>query len=113
MSMYKSLDRVWEDIKRCYRCGYCRDMVRDLTGTFRPCPVREKLRHEHFSARGRNAIARGLVEGHLTSPTLSGIRSTHASPAMVAMMPVPSSTGPKSTLLPSLGQCGRNCITWG
>lgn len=66
MSMYKSLDRVWEDIKRCYRCGYCRDMVRDLTGTFRPCPVREKLRHEHFSARGRNAIARGLVEGHLT-----------------------------------------------
>ncbi len=41
-------------------------MIRDLTGTFRPCPVREKLRFEHFCARGRNAIARGLVEGHLT-----------------------------------------------
>lgn len=65
MSKYPSLDRVWEDIKRCYRCGYCRDMVRDLTGTFRSCPVREKLRHEHYCARGRNTIARGLLEGRL------------------------------------------------
>ena len=66
MSRYEALDKVWDDIRRCYRCGYCREMIRDLTGTFRPCPVREKLRFEHFCARGRNAIARGLVEGHLT-----------------------------------------------
>ncbi len=65
MSQYKALDKVSEDIKRCYRCGYCRDMVRDVTKTFRPCPVRDFLRHEHFCARGRNTIARGVLEGKL------------------------------------------------
>lgn len=65
MSEYTLLDSVWEDIRRCYRCGYCRDMVRDLTGTFRTCPTREQLRFEQYTARGRNTIARGLVEGKL------------------------------------------------
>jgi len=65
MSKYKALDNIREDLMRCYRCGYCRDMVRDLSGTFHPCPVREKRRHEHYSARGRNTIARGVMEGRL------------------------------------------------
>lgn len=65
MSNYTALEKVREDIMRCYRCGYCRDMVRDLSGTFHPCPVRERRRHEHYSARGRNTIARGIMEGRL------------------------------------------------
>ena len=65
MSKFEALDKVGEDIRRCYRCGYCRDMARDLTGTFQPCPVRENLRHEHFCARGRNTIARGIMDGNL------------------------------------------------
>ncbi|MBN9459936.1 MAG: FAD-dependent oxidoreductase [Burkholderiales bacterium] len=65
MSDYSALERVRADIMRCYRCGYCRDMVRDLTGTYHPCPVRERRRHEHYSARGRNTIARGIIDGRL------------------------------------------------
>ncbi|MEW6262572.1 MAG: heterodisulfide reductase-related iron-sulfur binding cluster [Thermodesulfobacteriota bacterium] len=65
MSKYAALDKIWEDIRRCYRCGYCRDMVRDLTGTYKPCPVREVRRFEHYCARGRNTIARGLIYDHL------------------------------------------------
>lgn len=40
-------------------------MTRPITGTYGVCPVAEELKFEHYNARGRVAIARGILEGAL------------------------------------------------
>ena len=59
------LDRVKEDIYRCYRCGYCRETISPAKNTHSICPVREELRFDHYDARGRVLVAKGLIEGKL------------------------------------------------
>lgn len=53
-----------DEIYKCIRCGFCREMV--LGQTFRICPLREKLGFESSYARGRMIIARAILEGELT-----------------------------------------------
>jgi heterodisulfide reductase subunit D len=50
----------------CGRCGYCVAQYAKWRGTYLVCPVREKLGWLSYSARGRLAIARGILEGKLT-----------------------------------------------
>jgi len=59
------LEKVKNEIYRCFRCGYCREMIRDLTNTYLVCPIREELRFEHYDCRGRIAIAKAILEGNL------------------------------------------------
>ena len=59
------LERVRSEIDKCFRCGYCRETPRPLSGAYLMCPVREELKFEQYDARGRNLIARALVEGKL------------------------------------------------
>jgi len=59
------LEKVKDHIYHCFRCGYCREMIRPQTGTYLVCPVREELRFEHYDTRGRVLIARALLEGNL------------------------------------------------
>jgi len=65
-----------ENIKRqvylCTRCGYCRDMVRARDDTERLCPIRETTSgFELYIARGRNWIARQILEGKLSVKDLT------------------------------------------
>ena len=60
-----SLKKAKEDIYRCFRCGYCREMIRGLTNTYLVCPSREYFRWEEYDARGRVLVARALIEGDL------------------------------------------------
>ncbi len=57
------LERVKQDIYNCFRCGWCREQI--LGGAFRICPIREELGFESTYARGRTAIARGILEGEI------------------------------------------------
>jgi Fe-S oxidoreductase len=62
--------RRLEDFKReiylCSRCNYCRGMVRARDATDLVCPIRENTGgFDAFTARGRNMIARGILEGKL------------------------------------------------
>jgi Fe-S oxidoreductase len=59
------LEKVRSEIYECYRCGHCRETMRPLTGAYLTCPVRDELKSEQYDARGRNLIARALVEGKL------------------------------------------------
>jgi Fe-S oxidoreductase len=59
------LESVREDIYRCYRCGYCRETISPAKSTYSICPVREELRSDHYDARGRVLVAKGLIEGKL------------------------------------------------
>jgi Fe-S oxidoreductase len=65
MSMKKAIEKLSDDIIRCYRCGDCREMWRYVSGSYGVCPVREELRHEHFCGRGRVGIARAILEDQL------------------------------------------------
>jgi Fe-S oxidoreductase len=60
-----ALNKVRENIYHCFRCGYCKSMVRPLTGTYGVCPIVDELKFEHYSPRGKVALARGLLEGIL------------------------------------------------
>jgi Fe-S oxidoreductase len=62
--------RRLEDFRReiylCSRCNYCRGMVRARDATDLVCPIRENTGgFDAFTARGRNMIARGILEGKL------------------------------------------------
>jgi heterodisulfide reductase subunit D len=59
------LEKVRSEIYECYRCGHCSETMRPLTGAHLTCPVRDELKFEQYDARGRNLIARALVEGKL------------------------------------------------
>jgi heterodisulfide reductase subunit D len=59
------LEKARSEIYECFRCGYCRETVRPLTGAYLACPVREELKFEQYDARGRALIARALLEGKL------------------------------------------------
>jgi Fe-S oxidoreductase len=59
------LEKVRSEIYECYRCGHCSETMRPVTGAHLTCPVRDELRFEQYDARGRNLIARALVEGKL------------------------------------------------
>ena len=51
------IEKLKDDIYTCNRtrCGFCRE----------ECPIYEIFRFEAFSSRGRNQIARGLLEGSI------------------------------------------------
>jgi len=57
------IEKWYNDIYTCNRCGYCRQMVDLETGTYKVCPIREKLGFESYNARGRLKIARAILEG--------------------------------------------------
>lgn len=62
----RSLNDYKEDLYLCARCGYCRSMVRARDGTDLVCPIRENTGgFDSFTARGRNIIARGILEGKI------------------------------------------------
>lgn len=60
------LEEYKEDIYLCSRCGYCRDMVRARDNTNLVCPIREQTGgFDSYTARGRNWIARQVLEGKI------------------------------------------------
>jgi Fe-S oxidoreductase len=68
--------RRLEDYRRdaylCSRCSYCRSMVRARDATDLVCPIRENTGgFDSFTARGRNIIARGILEGKLDPKKIS------------------------------------------
>jgi len=68
----RSLNDYKEDLYLCARCGYCISMVRARDGTDLVCPVRENTGgFDSFPARGRNIIARGILEGKIDVSKLS------------------------------------------
>ncbi len=64
-----------EDIYKCTRCGYCREMVREEVNTFRVCPIRENTPgFEAYTSKGKMLLMRGVLEGTLDlTPKLSEI----------------------------------------
>jgi len=68
----RSLEDYRREIYLCSRCGYCRDMVRARDNTDLVCPIRENTGgFDSFTARGRNVIARGILEGKLDPKKVS------------------------------------------
>lgn len=68
----RSLENYKHEIYLCSRCGYCRDMVRARDATDVVCPIRENTGgFDSFTARGRNIIARGILEGKLDAGKVS------------------------------------------
>jgi Fe-S oxidoreductase len=68
----RTLEDYRQEIYLCSRCGYCRDMVRARDATDLVCPIREKTGgFDSFTARGRNIIARGILEGKLDPKKIS------------------------------------------
>lgn len=66
------LEKYKEDIYLCSRCGYCRDMVRARDNTDRLCPIRENTGgFDSYSPRGRNWIARQVLEGKINPKNFS------------------------------------------
>lgn len=62
------LEKYAKQIYRCARCGWCRTPVFASRGIYKVCPIYEyhpKGPWEFFTARGRLAIAQGLLEGEL------------------------------------------------
>lgn len=57
------LEQYQEEIYRCFRCGFCRELV--LGGAHRICPIREEFGFETTYARGRIGVARALLEGNI------------------------------------------------
>lgn len=68
----RSLEKYKHEIYLCSRCGYCRGMVRARDATDLVCPIRENTGgFDAFTARGRNIIARGILEGRLDPKEMS------------------------------------------
>ncbi|NVM31844.1 MAG: (Fe-S)-binding protein [Candidatus Helarchaeota archaeon] len=64
-----------EDIYKCTRCGYCREMVRERDNTFRICPIHEGTAgFEVYTGKGKMLLMRGVLEGTLEmTPRLAEI----------------------------------------
>jgi len=64
-----------QDIYKCTRCGYCREMVREKDNTFRICPIRENTPgFEAFTGKGKMLLLRGILDGVLEiTPRMSEI----------------------------------------
>jgi Fe-S oxidoreductase len=56
-------NNVLEQMYKCLRCGWCRDLVQGNTN--RVCPAREVSGFESACSRGRIMLARGIVEGQI------------------------------------------------
>lgn len=66
------LEEYKKDIYLCARCGYCRDMVRARDNSDLICPLRENTGgFDFYTARGRNWIARQLLEGRISVQNFS------------------------------------------
>ncbi len=90
--------KVLDEIFRCSRCGYCREMIYPQTGTFKICPIYEARRWESYTARGRIAIARAILDGKLKynerlvervySDLLCGNCKEHCGPGVDTLAPL-------------------------
>ena len=71
------LEKQIRGIYGCTRCGVCVHKY-DPWGTKRVCPIREHTAgFEHYASRGRNQIARGVLEGTIEiTPELAEIAYT-------------------------------------
>jgi Fe-S oxidoreductase len=68
----RNLENFRREIYLCSRCGYCRGMVRARDTTDLVCPILENTGgFDSFTARGRNIIARGILEGKLDPKSVS------------------------------------------
>ena len=62
----RRLEDYKKDVYLCARCGYCRNMVRARDDTDLVCPIRENTGgFDSFTARGRNIIAKVILEGKI------------------------------------------------
>ena len=68
-----NLKKVSQSLYSCRRCGMCGNKV--AAGVPYVCPVRESTAgFDHFYARGKTVIARGLLEGKIEpSPELAEV----------------------------------------
>lgn len=57
--------KIIDEIYRCSRCGYCREMIYPQTGTYKICPIYEVRQWESYTARGRITIARAILDGKI------------------------------------------------
>jgi heterodisulfide reductase subunit D len=90
--------KVVDEIIRCSRCGYCREMIYPQTGTYKICPIYELRRWESYTARGRIAIARAILDGKLKyderlvervySDLLCGNCKEHCGPGVDTLLPL-------------------------
>jgi Fe-S oxidoreductase len=68
----RSLEDYKKDVYLCARCGYCRSMVRARDNTDLVCPIRENTGgFDSFTSRGRNIIARMILEGKIDPQNVS------------------------------------------
>ncbi|MDY6878105.1 MAG: (Fe-S)-binding protein [Chloroflexota bacterium] len=74
-----NLEKYRADVFRCARCGTCRELYTDIPPKFRGvCPIREHTGgFEHYYARGRIMVARGILRGELTEYTPSLVDSVY------------------------------------
>jgi heterodisulfide reductase subunit D len=59
------LEEQKESIWKCNHCSMCSEMVCDVAGYYKVCPVYQVLEFENYTARGHNTIALYLLEGSL------------------------------------------------
>jgi heterodisulfide reductase subunit D len=73
--MELGISKYRQEIYKCTRCGYCREMVRERDNTFRICPIRENTAgFETYTSKGKMLLMRGVLEGTLElTPKLSEI----------------------------------------
>ncbi|MHA1379583.1 MAG: (Fe-S)-binding protein [Candidatus Helarchaeota archaeon] len=64
--MELGISKYRQEIYKCTRCGYCREMVRERDNTFRICPIRENTPgFEAYTSKGKMLLMRGVLEGTL------------------------------------------------
>lgn len=70
-----SIDKFKEQIYRCTRCSYCREMVREKDNTYYICPIRENTAgFESFIAKGKMLMMVGVLQKDLEmSPRMAEI----------------------------------------
>lgn len=60
------ISKYKQEIYKCTRCGYCREMVREKDFTFRICPIRENTAgFEAYTSKGKMLLLRGVLDGVL------------------------------------------------
>lgn len=60
-----ALEKQFNELFKCTRCGVCREMIHEVIGVYKICPPYEIYGFESHTARGHVNIARAILDGKL------------------------------------------------